>query len=348
MRQVYVGMDLGPKVCAAVAIDHRGKMIDSSVFRTGEGNMISFFEGLKGRALVMIEEGELASWVARTLRPHVERVVVSDPRRNAWVARGGNKNDALDAAKLAELLRLGSYSEVWHPKDTDIFEFKLVVQRYDECSRKLARTRCQIKSLFRRQGVIAGGKDVYGLKGRSEVLNRIQSESVRQLIENEYEMLDFLFCANAKTLRILKRESTKFPVIKRLKEIPGVGPILAARFVAYVGDPHRFNKRTLASYSCLSIVKRSSDGSPIGRERLSKAGNSVLKDLSRTAFERAKITKRTNGIKEFYLESLSRTNSRTNARLNTQRKILAVMLAMWKDGSEYSDEMVTGGAFTGN
>ena len=83
-------------------------------------------------------------------------------------------------------------------------------------------------------------------------------------------------------------------------------------------------------------------------KRLSKAGNSVLKDLSRTAFERAKITKRTNGIKEFYLESLSRTNSRTNARLNTQRKILAVMLAMWKDGSEYSDEMVTGGAFTGN
>jgi transposase len=348
MKQVYVGMDLGSKHCAAVAVDSRGKMVDSEVFKTGERNMISFFERLKGSAWVMIEEGELASWVARTIRPHVEKVVVSDPRRNAWVAKAGNKNDPLDAAKLAELLRLGSYSEVWHPVDDGIAEFKLVVQRYDECSKKLARTKCQIKALFRRQGVITSGKEVYGLRGRQVALSKIESGPVRQLIEHEYEMLDFLVRAKAKSLRILKQESRKYPVISRLKKIPGVGPVLAARFVAYVGDPNRFNKRTLASYSCLGVVKRSSDGSPIGRERLSKAGNFALKDLSRTAFERAKVTKRSNGITEFYLKSLAGTNSRTNARLNTQRKILAIMLAMWRDGAEYCDEMVTGVAFTGN
>ena len=92
-------------------------------------------------------------------------------------------------------------------------------------------------------------------------------------------------------MRILRQESRKYPVIKRLKKIPGIGPVLAARFVAYVGDPNRFNKRTLASYSCLGVIKRSSDGSPIGRERLSKAGNFALKDLSRTAFERSRVTK---------------------------------------------------------
>lgn len=348
MKKVYVGMDLGSKQCAAVAIDSRGKMLDSEVFRTGERNMISFFEKLKGSVYVIIEEGELASWVARTLRPHVERAVVSDPRRNAWVAKGGNKNDPLDAAKLAELLRLGSYSEVWHPSDDGIADFKLVVQRYDECSKKLARTKCQIKSLLRRQGVITSGKAVYGLKGRQVALGKIESEAVRQLIAAEYEMLDFLVLAKAKALRILRRESRKFPVIRRLKKIPGVGPVLAARFVAYVGDPKRFNKRTLASYSCLGVVKRSSDGLSIGREHLSKAGNFALKDLSRTAFERARVTKRSNGITEFYLESLARTNSRTSARLNTQRKILAIMLAIWRDGTDYRDEMVTGVAFTGS
>ena len=348
MKKVYVGMDLGSKQSAVVAVDSRGKMVDSEVFRTGERNMISFFERLKGSAQVMIEEGELASWVARTIRPHVEKVVVSDPRRNAWVAKAGNKNDPLDAAKLAELLRLGSYSEVWHPEDEGIADFKLVVQRYDECSKKLARTKCQIKALFRRQGVITNGKEVYGAKGRQVALSKIGSGPVRQLMEGEYEMLDFLVRAKAKALRILKQESRKYPVIRRLKKIPGVGPVLAARFVAYVGDPNRFNKRTLASYSCLGIVKRSSDSSSLGRERLSKAGNFALKDLSRTAFERAKVTKRSNGITEFYLKSLARTNSRTNARLNTQRKILAIMLAMWRDGTEYCDEMVTGVAFTGN
>jgi predicted NBD/HSP70 family sugar kinase len=76
MKQVYVGMDLGSKHCAAVAVDSRGKMVDSEVFKTGERNMISFLERLKGSAWVMLEEGELASWVARTIRPHVEKVVV--------------------------------------------------------------------------------------------------------------------------------------------------------------------------------------------------------------------------------------------------------------------------------
>jgi len=348
MRRVYVGMDIGSKQYAAVAVDVRGKMVDSEVFRTSERNMISFCEKQKGSVTVMIEEGELAGWTARTLRPHVERVMVSDPRRNAWVSKAGNKNDPLDAAKLAELLRLGSYSEVWHPENEDIAEFKLVVQRYDECSKKLARTKIQIKALLRRQGVITSGKGVYGLKGRQAVLDKIESEPVLKLVELEYEMHDFLVCAKAKALRILKQQSRKFPVIRRLKNIPGVGPVLAARFVAYVGDPNRFNKRTLASYSCLGVVKRSSDGSPIGRERLSKAGNYALKDLSRTAFERAKVTKRSNGITEFYQASLARTNSRTNARLNTQRKILAIMLAMWRDGTEYCEEMVTGVAFAGS
>jgi hypothetical protein len=98
------------------------------------------------------------------------------------VAKAGNKNDPLDAAKLAELLRLGSYSEVWHPVDEGMAEFKLVVQRYDECSKKLARTRCQIKALFRRQGVITSGKEVYGLRGRQLALSKIESGPVRQLV----------------------------------------------------------------------------------------------------------------------------------------------------------------------
>jgi hypothetical protein len=44
----------------------------------------------------------------------------------------------------------------------------------------------------------------------------------------------------------------------------------------------------------------------------------------------------------------ARTGSATKARLNAQRKILALMLAIWRDGTEYRDELVTGQrAFTG-
>lgn len=344
MKKVYAGMDIGSKECAAVVIDTKGKQIDSAVFKTTERNMIAFFSK-HPKARVLIEECEMAAWVRASVTPHVALVTVCDPKRNAWVAKGGNKNDRVDAAKLAELMRLNSYAEVWHTDDEDIAGFKVLVKHYDDTSARLAALKCQIKARLRRQGVITRGEAVYGAR-RHEALSRVENTFARIAIEQDYELLDYLTGAKAAARKSVIAASMRFPVIARLMQIPGVGPILAARFVAYVGDPHRFNKRTLTSYSCLAVVKRSSDGSPIGREHLSRAGNSALKDLSRTAFERAMATRRPNGIKDFFARSLARTNDRNKARLNTQRKILALMLAIWREETEYSDELVTR-AFTG-
>jgi hypothetical protein len=44
-----------------------------------------------------------------------------------------------------------------------------------------------------------------------------------------------------------------------------------------------------------------------------------------------------NLFKRFHQESLERTNDPIHARLNTQRKILSVLLALWKEDKEYSD-----------
>ena len=344
MKKVYAGMDLGSKETAAVVVDSLGRMVDSAVFRTSERNLVAF-ASKHPQARVLMEEGEMAAWVRSTIKPHVASVVVCDPKRNAWVAKGANKNDRVDAAKLAELNRMDSFSAVWHPDDEDIAGFKVLVKHYDETSRRLAAVKCQIKAGFRKQGVIPTGRAVFA-SGRNEALSRVENTLAKIAIEQDYELLDYLTGAKSAARKSVVSASRRFPVVSRLKEIPGVGPILAARFVAYVADPHRFNRRTLASYSCLAVVKRSSDGSPIGREHLSRAGNSALKDVSRTAFERAMATRRPNGIKEFCASSLKRTGDRNKARLNTQRKILALMLAIWRDGTRYSDELVSG-AFPG-
>ena len=46
-----------------------------------------------------------------------------------------------------------------------------------------------------------------------------------------------------------------------------------------------------------------------------------------------------NEVKRFYLKSLQTTHNHTHARLNTQRKILAVMLSIWKKGQAYRAEL---------
>jgi hypothetical protein len=60
-----------------------------------------------------IEEGPLAGWLWRNPHAAVDRMVVSEPRRNRLIAQDGDKDDDLDAEKLAQLLR-GGYVKVVH------------------------------------------------------------------------------------------------------------------------------------------------------------------------------------------------------------------------------------------
>ena len=47
-----------------------------------------------------------------------------------------------------------------------------------------------------------------------------------------------------------------------------------------------------------------------------------------------------NDVSRFYEDSLARTNGDTaHARLNTQRKILTVMWAIWRDNEAYNPEL---------
>jgi len=45
------------------------------------------------------------AWLHDLLKPHVQKLVVCNPRKTALL-KEGNKNDRIDARKLAELLRL--------------------------------------------------------------------------------------------------------------------------------------------------------------------------------------------------------------------------------------------------
>lgn len=343
MRTLYAGIDLGCKTCAATVRDSRGKPLEMSSFPTSAENLINFVSKQKGEVRVLIEECELAGWVYRTLLPHVKSIEVSDPKHNAWIARSKKKSDPVDAAKLSELLRGGFYRPVHHPEDEEVANFKIIVQHYDQMTRTTTRLKNQIKARFRQQGIMTNGKSVYGMAGREKAIARVESEAIREILCQDFHLLDQAQENRAAARRLVTRLSRDFPVIKRLKMIPGVGTMCASRFVAYVQNPHRFNRKALANFSRLAVVKRESGDSLLGGEHLSKEGNGTMKALSRTVFNAAVInTKKMNGIKVYYLGSLRRTKDETHARLNTQRKILAVMNAVWRDKTEYSDDLVTG------
>jgi transposase len=176
-------------------------------------------------------------------------MVCSHPRDNAWIAKDGDKCDRVDAYKLAELLRLNRFKEVHYAPDQPRRNFKQLVQHYDELTAHQARWKTKLKARLRMQGVIVTGARLFSSSGRKAVLARVESPHVRTAIKQLYEVLDQSVAAQEQARLLMLRVAQVFPEIKLLRTVPGVGPIGACRFSAYIHTPQRFSsKRKLWKY----------------------------------------------------------------------------------------------------
>ena len=99
----YIGMDVHQASISVAVRDDVGKLVMECIIETKAATVLEFIGGLRGNLWVAFEEGTSAAWLYDLLKPHVARVVVCDPRKNALL-KAGNKNDRVDARKLSELL----------------------------------------------------------------------------------------------------------------------------------------------------------------------------------------------------------------------------------------------------
>ena len=238
MSIVYVGRDLGSSNFQQVALNHDGVSRVNRDFTTSEANLVKAFSDLKGEIHVHLEAGELAPWAASVIGPLVTRVVCSHPQSNAWIAKDADKCDRIDAYKLAELLRLNRFKEVHYAPDQPRRNFKQLVQHYDELTSQQARLKTKLKARLRMQGVIVTGERLFSATGRKEVLARVGSRDLRAAIKQLYEVLDQSVAAQEQARLLMLRAAQAFREIKLLRTVPGVGPIGACRFSAYIHTPN--------------------------------------------------------------------------------------------------------------
>jgi len=338
----YIGIDLGIRVCANAVLNQAAELIRMKRVPTSAKNLLEMVEPYGRRARVAFEECELSAWAYGVLKGHVREIVVADPKRNAWIARDAFKDDPEDAVKLARLLRAGLLHPIHQAPSEERAIFKRLVQHYEDATRRQATLKLQIGAQLRRDAIGRPATGLWDEARRSEALSQLPNEGTRAIVEDLLQTYDALKKAQKRSADAMKKFGTRFPEVARLDTVPGVGPINACRFVGYVQTPHRFgNRRQLWRYSRLGIVDRRSDGRPLGRRRLDRSGVGTLKDISRKAFEAAMRTRDDNGIRGFYQASRERTGNATHARLSTQRKILSLMMAIWRQGGTYQEERLT-------
>ena len=135
-------------------------------FTRQPSTVVQFVRGLRGDLHVTLEEGTWAAWLYDLLRPHVTEVLVCDPRKNALL-KAGNKSDRIDARKLADLLRGGHLSSVYHGEH-GVRALKELSRGYLAISGDLARVMTRLKAVYRSWAIPCAGKQVYAPRYRAQ------------------------------------------------------------------------------------------------------------------------------------------------------------------------------------
>src|SRR5579872_938393 len=186
----YIGLDVHQATISAAVLDSTGKLVMECVLETKAETILQFIDGLRGSVHVALEEGTCAAWLHDLLKPHVTKVLVCDPRKNSLL-KAGNKNDRIDARKLADLLRTGLLSAVYHGEN-GLRTLRELARSYLAVTRDLTRVMNRLKALYRSWAIPCAGQQVYAPRYRSEWLGKITEAGVRRRAEIYYQQLDAL------------------------------------------------------------------------------------------------------------------------------------------------------------
>jgi len=269
---------------------------------------------------------------------------VCDPRKNTLL-KVGNKSDRIDPKKLAELLRNGSLSAVYHGEH-GLRMLKELSRSYLTIGKDLGRVMNRLKALYRSWAIPCAGTQVYAPRYRSEWLSKITEAGVRRRAELYYQQLDALRFLRQQARKELLAEGRKHSATKLLRQIPGIGPLRAAHLVALMQTPHRFRtKRHLWNYSGLGLETHDSaqycvvegqlqrSKKPQQLRGLNANHNHDLKDIFKGAAMRASTCD--GPLRNFYENLLAKGRRPTMARLTLARKIAAITLIVWKEGARF-------------
>ena len=190
MSHYYVGLDVHKaSICIAV-LNADGKLVMESVVETSATTILDFLKSLRGQVEVTFEEGTHAAWLYDVLKRMKAKVIVCDPRKNRLL-NDGNKSDRVDARKLAQLLRAGLLSPVYHGEH-GVRDLKELVRSYEYLVEDSTRVMNRIKALYRSRAIACSGTDVYKPQQRETWLAKLPEAGVRARAQRLYSELDHL------------------------------------------------------------------------------------------------------------------------------------------------------------
>ena len=327
-----IGLDVH-KHFAEVAISEPGERVRSGgrILATPSA-LRAFAQTLRSDDQVVLEATVNTWQIADLLRPHVGRVVVSNPMKTKAIAAAKVKTDKVDAAVLAQLLAADFVPGVWVPSEATRVLRRQVAHRAALIGQRTA-LRNRVHGILHRNLVEAPGTDIFGKRGRQWLTSAplpadelAQARCALRLIdalEREIEEVDKTLAAHA----------LKEPGVRHLLTIPGVGVTTAVALVAVIGDVNRFPvPNQLVGYLGLDPKVRQSGDRPAYTGHISRHGQARIRGL---LVEAAWITVRTPGPMRAFYQRLRAHKPHVVALVAVARKLAILAWHLLSKGTDY-------------
>jgi transposase len=274
--QQFVGIDLHRRRSVIVRTTAAGEVLETARIVNDADRLSSVLARAGECPEVVLEATYGWYWAVDALQAGGARVHLAHPLGVKAFEYRRVKNDVRDATDLADLLRMGRLPEAWiAPPATR--ELRELVRHRAKLVGLRAHCKAEVHAVLAKCGVQVLMSDLFGIAG-NDLLDRLRLpapyaariSSLRRLIEDlEFEIDLFTNLTQGRLVRD--------PGYVACQQIPGIGPVLAAVFVAEIGDINRFSTAPqLACWAGLTPKHHESD-THVHRGRITKQGSRLVR-----------------------------------------------------------------------
>jgi transposase len=333
---VTIGIDVGDRYSYCCVLSEDAAVLAQGRIRTSAETLARYFRDIPS-SRIAIEAGTHFRWIYELLSGWGHEVIVANTGAIPMISASNRKSDEADAQMLARLARAD-------PKLLSPIQSRSRLGYEDVACMNardlLVRTRVKLINAVRGMVKSSGGRlptsttEAFIAKAAPHI-PEVLKPALGPLIENIARLTEQIRDFD-KHIEQLAR--TRYPETARLRQVSGVGPITALKFVLTIGDPHRFQKsRDVGPYLGL-VPNRRQSGAVDKQLRISKAGNRQLRVLLVQCAHRM-LTRSSpdSDLKRFGLRIASHggKSSRKRAVTAVARKLAVLLHRLWISGDVY-------------
>jgi transposase len=271
-----VGIDLHRRRSVVVRQTESGEVLEATRITNDVEMLNSVMSRAGGSPQVVLEATYGWYWAVDALEATDAEVHLAHPLGVKAFEYRRVKNDFRDAKDLADLLRMGRLPEGWiAPPATR--ELRELVRHRAKLVGLRSHCKCEVHAVLAKCGIQVIVSDLFGVEGE-QLLDRVtlpgpyaaRVQSLRRLIDDIDIEVDLF-------TRLTRGRLVADPGYVAVQQLPGVGPVLAAVFVAEIGDVSRFQHASqVACWAGLTPKHRESD-THVHRGRITKQGSRLVR-----------------------------------------------------------------------